>query len=383
MQNHKTTLNIILLALIALYFPIYSISLISGISAHRSLAAAIAAISVIKFCESKKNLTILLIVISLLALKYTITNAYQIRFITVAVIGWIVLYSTLLTLNEASAKIIRITATALWLEFIIYSTITLLQYLGTLPISLGKLTYTNTIVAGFSDNALGTIRPNGYFYHPYDLAIFLSPFMYHAITKRNKSIILWSTLISYALYLKSFFIWVIGAIAAQIKLKNIAQNNLLIVAGCTILATAITLLTISYADREFTAGRTLLWSMHLNDYANSTLAEKFFGLKQDTVSIYRTWEGEGTYPPHNSLLFILSFGGIAFLLAHTALFYKTLTLASKSSATELKLFIVVAFLSLGLSGDLTALFPFWISACIAAVLFKSRKTKSQNRFKAQ
>lgn len=100
MQAYSKSISLFILVLIALYFPIYSLSIVSGVSANKILALLIATLSVIVYCDKVINFLVVLAVLALLVIKYYLTEGYQIRFIGVSVVGWIILYAAIKSLRQ-------------------------------------------------------------------------------------------------------------------------------------------------------------------------------------------------------------------------------------------------------------------------------------------
>ena len=334
--------------------------------------------SVVLFCVSRKNIIIMLVIGSLLTIKYLFTGDFQFRFIGVALVGWLVLVGVISSVAMLSDTVfMRRVRVLLWVEFFIVGAVTTLQFFNVLPITIGNLTFSNSVVSGFSEDMLGFSRPNGYFYHPYDLAIFLSPFIYwFCVNKRNGGL-LGSAVLVYFIYLKSLILWFALAMLSRLLPRSVISKSWLVVGLTMLTAIFVTGLSIAYADKDFTAGRIYLWSLYIQDYLTGGVASVMFGLPRDEISVSRILNSDALFLPHNQVLFFALFGGGALVLLYSYLFNFTLkALDYVMHGHYTKIYLVVCFITLGVTGDLSIMFPFWVAACVATIIFSGMHSAS-------
>lgn len=375
-MKHTGPINHFLIFSITAFFPIYSLSMITGFPGHQLLAALIVLFAGKIYANSSKRILTLILILSFLSIKTLNTGFFELRIIGVSIVGWIVFISAARAAKNLSAsKALTIARNILWIEFYIVSTITILQSAEILPIKIGALQFENSVVSAFSDELLGIKRPNGFFYHPYDLALFLTPFLYFLITERLKFGTLFAAIIAYTIYLKSLLLWVgLSAIStAKTKaIRKLLRSNSAIVAATILIAFATTTASAIYLSTEFSAGRTIVWRIYLNDYLNSGFQGFFFGVPKESLSINKILYSDDKILPHNQILAILVFGGFLSLLIFIKLFIEALNELNSERESHIKTLVLLCFVTLGLTGDLSLMFPSWIALCVASIVFNEK-----------
>lgn len=360
------TANTILPFIVSFYPLILVISNILDVKLNYPFACILILISIRESFFSNKTKIIISICFLLVFLKYSFYGLYSIKEMVVLLFGPLIFLSFVRAFNNMTERSKAFIYNNIIATAVLVSVIVIGQYLGFLPMTLGRMEFLNVVGMDIWGEYSYDFRPSSYFYHPYDTALAMLPLLAFigATKKIGKDLLLAASLIvtaSLALQLKVFFGFSIFFLLISYFL-NVKIPKFVFTLLFFIMCFQVVYLGMSVFEQEdiaYTAGRLLIWKVNLDSFIHDGLfSNLILGLKENPLSYNTLWQTDEFFMTHNIFLFLIVNCGILFF----ALFLYLNNLCVNIDKNVDKA-VLILLITLGTTGDLMVFSQYWVVLC--------------------
>lgn len=246
----------------------------------------------------------------------------------------------------------------------------LLQFFEVIPITLWNLEFSNAASISFIEDGFFYARPNGFFYHPYDLCLYLMGFL-SLLTKSGRGLLASVLYISLSaiILLKA---WVVTClyIINRTLIEKVNSKPLKRVLNLTLMLFGAMLLLLiyqKYGDVIFT-GRLELWLIYIDIYQSYSIMDYLFGPNSHPLEGSYLWGKEYIPGAHNQILSFFVFWGWIATLYFISWSRRLIVKHGRFVRHELWIFAVV-FFTLGLTGEVVSSPLIWIALASSNLAF--------------
>lgn len=247
-----------------------------------------------------------------------------------------------------------------------------LQYLNLIPVVFLNLKLENLASNYFLSGGSLYVRPNGYFYHPYELCLFLTGLLLYLYkTNRMFSMVFVYAPLSLIVFVKSWLMacfFLIGSLLVKRLNKNWVLRFYYLLVGAVFIIFVVDMFS-QYGD-SFLSGRINLWQTYLAIYGeNYTIKNYLLGPDFHPLQNSYLWSSEYVPGAHNQVIsFVVFWGFLPFLCG--AIFFLRFVLKYKEIIKDELFFIFAIFITLGMSGEPLSVPLMWIAFASARMAVK-------------
>ena len=257
---------------------------------------------------------------------------------------------------------------------LVFSLVVVFQFLGVLPVTVWNLEFQNAASTSFLGEGFRFIRPNGFFYHPYELCLFLTGLLFYLFRIRRLSLMVFIYVpLNFMLFLKSWLLATLLFLAAYIlrRLRNFWFRVMLYSSIIVVCVFFVLDLYLQFGD-TLLSGRVNLWYVYFSVYREDYgLLDYIIGPNFHPLVKSNLWLNDYVPGAHNQFVSFFVFWGILGVSFCIILLFRLFYKYGRELKDELFFLMVIVF-TMGMSGEPLSVPLMWIALASGSLSAKSR-----------